>query len=149
MHLKHYPFFNRNDHHDYEFYSIGPKGRIKKMVTFSLIPNLEFTAYNLAFGDLNMQTGQLDDKANSNNDDRDIVLATVANTVLEFSKYHNRPYIYATGSTSSRTRLYQMGIAGLWEEISTNFEVFGLKNDIWYEFEPNNTNYEAFLVKQR
>jgi hypothetical protein len=42
-----------------------------------------------------------------------------------------------------------MGIAGLWEEISEDFDVYGLKDDAWHMFKPNTINYEAFLVKQK
>jgi len=52
-------------------------------------------------------------------------------------------------STIARTRLYQMGIAGLWEQISKDFDVYGLKGGSWHAFEPNTINYEAFLVKRK
>lgn len=149
MNLERYQYSNSNDYHDYEFYSEGPKGRISKMVTFSRIPNSDPAIYNLAFGDLNLVTGELDDSVSSNNQDREIVLATVANTIVEFCNHHGNHYIYAKGSTASRTRLYQMGITSLWEEISMDFEVYGLKDDDWQEFVPNQKNYDAFLVKRR
>jgi len=149
MNLERYQYSNSNDYHDYEFYSEGPKGRISKMVTFSRIPNSDPAIYNLAFGDLSTVTGELDDSVSSNNQDREIVLATVANTIVEFCNHHGNHYIYAKGSTASRTRLYQMGITSLWEEISIDFEVYGLKDNDWQEFEPNQNNYDAFLVKRR
>lgn len=46
----------------------------------------------------------------SNNEHRDIVLATVANTIVEFCNQYGYHYIYAKGSTTARTRLYQMGL---------------------------------------
>ena len=149
MNLERYQFINSNDYRDYEFYSEGPKGRISKIVTFSLVPNTNPPIYNLAFGDLNPDTGELDDMVISNNQDMNIVLATVANTITEFCNHHGNHYIYAKGSTASRTRLYQMGITRLWEEISMDFEVYGLKDSNWQEFEPNSYNYDAFLVKRR
>ncbi len=85
----------------------------------------------------------------TNNLDRDIVLSTVANTINTFCDHHGNHYIYVEGSTPSRTRLYQMGIAGLWEEICLDFEVYGLKDNGWHEFEPNRINYDAFLVKRK
>jgi hypothetical protein len=149
MNLEHYQYFNSNEYTDYEFYSEGPKGRISKMVTFTRIPNTTPPVYNLAFGDLNPDTGELDDTVISNNQDRDIVLATVANTIAEFCDHYGNHYIYAKGSTLSRTRLYQMGIAGLWKEISTDFEVYGLKDNVWRDYEPYSINYDAFLVKRK
>lgn len=149
MNLERYQYLNSNDYHDYEFYSEGPNGRISKMVTFSYIPNTNPAIYNLAFGDLNVITGELDDTVVSNNQDRNIVLSTVANTIAEFCNHHGNHYIYAKGSTPSRTRLYQMSITSLWEEISTDFEVYGLKDNDWQDFEPNKHNYDAFLVKRK
>jgi hypothetical protein len=148
MNLERYQYFNSNDYHDYEFYSEGPNGRISKMVTFSRIPNTNPAIYNLAFGDLNTDTGELDDTVISNKQDRDIVLATVANTIAEFCNHHGNHYIYAKGSTPSPTRLYQMGITSLWQEISIDFEVYGLKDNDWWDFEPKSYNYDAFLVKR-
>ncbi len=137
MNLERYQYFNSNDYHDYEFYSEGPKGLISKMVTFSRIRNSNPAIYNLAFGDLNPVTGELDDIVISNNQDRNIVLATVANTIAEFCNHHGNHYIYTKGSTASRTRLYQMGITSLWEEISIDFDVYELKDNDWQDFEPN------------
>ncbi|CAN5494155.1 hypothetical protein BH09BAC6_BH09BAC6_34010 [soil metagenome] len=146
MNLERYQYLNSNDYHDYEFYGEGPNGRISKMVTFSYIPNTNPAIYNLAFGDLNVITGELDDTVVSNNQERNIVLSTVANTIAEFCNHNGNHYIYAKGSTPSRTRLYQMSITSLWEEISTDFEVYGLKDNDWLNFEPNKHNYDAFLV---
>jgi hypothetical protein len=147
MNLNHYDYFNSNDFKDYDFYSEGPKGRIRKLVTFTKIPNVEPPLYNLAFGDQNPISGGIDDNTVTNNQDRDIVLATVANTIVEFCYYYGNHYIYAKGSTASRTRLYQMSIAGLWKEISEDFEVYGLKDEDWSEFKPNGINYDTFLFK--
>jgi hypothetical protein len=104
--------------------------------------------FNLGFGDTVDDKGIIDDSIISNNADRDIVLATVANTIIDFTNHYGNHYIYATGSTSSRTRLYQIGITGLWEQISIDFDVYGLKDDNWHEFQKN-VNYEAFLVKRK
>jgi hypothetical protein len=148
MNLERYDYFT-NDYQAYEFYSEGPKGRIRKLVIFSKVPDTEPSIYNLAFGDAHLVTGKLDDEVISNNEDRDIVLATVANTIATFCDHYGNHYIYAEGSTPSRTRLYQMGIAGLWDEISQDFEVYGLNNSNWQAFKPYGVNYEAFLVKRK
>ncbi|QEC78481.1 DUF6934 family protein [Mucilaginibacter ginsenosidivorax] len=149
MNLKHYSYLNSNDYHDYEFYSEGPKGRIRKLISFTKIPNQEPPVYNLAFGDSHPDTGELDDSVVSNNEDRDTVLATVANAIIDFSQHNGNHYIYAEGSTASRTRLYQISITNLWLHISMDFEVYGLKNNEWCEFIPNSINYETFLVRKK
>jgi hypothetical protein len=147
MNLERYPYFAKNDYHDYSFYSEGPKGEIKKTVVYSKIHDDPVT-YNLAFGDENPVTGNIDDKSITNNQDRNLVLATVANTINDFSDRYGNHYIYATGSTPPRTRLYQMGIASLWKELSTDFDVYGYKDGDWHQFQKN-VNYEAFLVKRK
>lgn len=93
----------------FEFVSVGKKGRIYKMVQYSKT-NYK-GVYNLAFGDKNTMTGELDDMSISNNGDSEKVLATVVATLYAFFDSHPDAYVYATGSTESRTRLYQMGIS--------------------------------------
>ena len=117
MSLERYQYFTNDDFKDYEFYSEGPNGRIKKVVHFSKIQGHD--VYNLGFGDQDPKTGIINDSVVTNNKDRDIILATIASTVIDFSNHYNNPFVYAKGSTSSRTRLYQMSISGLWEEINT------------------------------
>lgn len=147
MNLARYPYLANNNFNNYEFYSDGPKGRIKKGVRFSLMNN-EPMIYNLAFGDITEGTDLIDDAVVSNNNDRDMVLATVANTIFDFSNNYGNHYIFATGSTPARTRLYQMGITSLWNEISIDFAVLGFKDGSWQAFQ-SNINYEAFLVKRK
>lgn len=148
MNLERYNYFT-NDYRAYEFYSEGPKGSIRKLVIFTKVPDTEPPIFNLAFGDAHPITGKLNDAVISNNENRDIVLATVANTIATFCDHYGNHYIYAEGSTPSRTRLYQMGIAALWNDISTDFDVYGLKDNEWQAFKPYSINYEAFLVKRK
>jgi hypothetical protein len=148
MNLERYTYFTNNDFLDYEFYSEGPKGKIKKVVRFTKITDKEPIVYNLGFGDADEETGVFDDSIITNNKDRDLVLATVANTIIDFTNYYGNHYIFASGSTPARTRLYQIGISGIWEEISKDFEIYGLKEDNWHSFEKN-VNYDAFLVKRK
>jgi len=146
MNLPHYTYLT-TDYQEYEFYSEGPKGSIKKLVTFAKIQE-EPVIYNLAFGDADLITGQMNDSVTSNNEDRDIVLATVAHTVIDFCHHYGDHFIYAKGSTPVRTRLYQMGISGLLDEITLNFDIYGVIENAAYPFE-RNVNYEAFLVKRK
>ena len=81
MNLEHYSVFT-TDFQDYEFYSKGPRGRIKKVVRYRRIENDPVT-YNLAFGDEN-DRGVVSDTVISDNQDKDMVLSTVANTINIF-----------------------------------------------------------------
>ena len=76
------------------------------------------------------------------------MLSTVANTVIDFTNHYGDHDIYAKGSTPLRTRLYQIGISVLLEEISIYFYVYGLKDDNWHDFQKD-VNYEAFLIKRK
>jgi len=146
MNLPHYNYLT-SDFQSYEFYSEGRRGKLKKVVTFSRIRN-DPPTYNLALVDVDPITGLTSDLTVSDNGDREIILATVAYAVKDFSAHYGSPFIYARGSTPVRTRLYQMGIAGLLEEVSIDFDVYGVIEDIAYPFQKN-VNYDAFLVKRK
>ncbi|HEY0176823.1 MAG TPA: hypothetical protein VGC08_10620 [Pedobacter sp.] len=148
MNLKQYGYFTSNDFKDYTFYSEGPKGKIKKTVNFLKMPYMGIMVYNLGFGDENPVTGKIKDKVVTNNQDRDTVLATVAATINEFCDHHGDHHILVVGSTPSRTRLYQMAVSHLWDQIRLEFILLGLKNDQWSYFE-RHINYDAFLVKKK
>lgn len=106
MYLPHYSYKASPSFLDYEFVSEGPKGKIKKVVRFTKIDD---SVYNLAFGDLEEDTGEINDSVISNNNDSSKVLATVAMIVKDFSLRYPDEWIVAIGSTHSRTRLYRMG----------------------------------------
>jgi hypothetical protein len=148
MQLEAYPFIKRSESYYYEFYSEGPKGVIKKVVEFFRLLDQELEVYNLSFGDWEENTKRIDDRVASNNADRDKVLATVAATVLDFMKTHPGAAIFAIGSTTSRTRIYQMGIARTWNEITPLFEVQGYILNTWQPFQKG-VNYNAFLLKSK
>src|SRR5690606_6993864 len=99
--------------------------------------------YNLGFGDWVDETGDVDDLAVSNNNDRKKVLSTEA--VLAFTRKHKNAFIVAKGSTPSRTRLYQMGIAEFYDDIESLFHVSGRIGNQWLTFEKGK-NYDAFLM---
>ena len=145
MQLPHYTYKINANFLDYEFSSVGPKGHIKKVVRFTQISN---NVFNLAFGDLDGGTGEISDTIVTNNNDSRKVLATVAATVHDFTLQYPDAWIIAKGSSHARTRLYRMGITNHWNEISMEFEVFGLKTSAWELFEMRR-DYEAFLVRRK
>jgi len=115
----------------YEFTSEGPNGSIQKMVEYSETGTENI--YNLAFGDYNFETKKIDDLSITNNGDSLKVLATVASTVYAFTEKYPQAWIFATGSTAVRTRLYRMGITNNLAEINEDFKVYGLtiNENIW------------------
>lgn len=143
MHLERYDFEKDPENLHYEFFSIGPKGKIKKVVEFR---RMYSHIYNLAFGDWYYLEKRIDDTIITNNNDRDKVLATVANVVISFMKDHPKAILLAEGSTQSRNRLYRMGIAKFWGEIIQHYDINGL-TDCGWEYYQKGRNYEAFLLK--
>ncbi len=130
----------------FEFISEGPKGKVPKIVMYS--PTNLQGFYNLGFGDKDKATGLVRDDVVTNNNDSQKVLATVASTVYVFTDKHPDAWVFATGLNRARTRLYRMGLTNNLDEISQDFEVFGLERDEWVEFRKN-TEYEAFLVRRK
>lgn len=130
----------------FEFVSEGPNGSIPKLIEFTETNLKDF--YNLAFGDKDENTGKFDDRAVTNNNDTEKVLATVVSAVLAFTDKHPDAWVYATGSTIARTRLYRMGINKYFAEVESEFHIFGeLKND-WLPFEKGR-NFEGYVVKRK
>ena len=145
--MKHprYPVEASDNPYTYEFYSEGLRGIIKKTIIYSRI---EENLFNLGFGDWNEELQGLDDFSRSNNGDRDKVLATVAFTALDFTNQFPDALIYAEGSTSARTRLYQMGIGDNLLGINKIFEVEALSDEGWEPFQ-RGRNYKAFLIGRK
>ena len=130
----------------FEFVSMGKHGAITKLVKYSET-NLK-DVYNLAFGDKDLKSGKINDLSISDNGDRGTILATVVSTVYAFTDKYPDSYIYATGSTKVRTRLYRIGLTKYLRMIQNDFHLYGLRNDEWEEFE-HEVDYDAVLVKRK
>lgn len=130
----------------FEFLSEGRKGRIIKIIQFQLMnhPGL----YNLSFGDRDPKSGVMDDSLITDNGDTEKVLSTVVAAVYAFADQHPEAWIYATGSTKVRTRLYRMGINKYFDIVETDFDIMGEYQNEWEWYEKGK-NYEAFAVKRK
>ncbi|MCP1381692.1 DUF6934 family protein [Runella salmonicolor] len=146
MKLPKYPLASSDRMMTFEFVSEGKKGLIHKLVKYQ--PTNLKGLYNLAFGDKAPETGEIDDKVISNNGDSEKVLATVVATVYAFTDKYPDAWVYATGSTKARTRLYRMGISKFFDEVSSDFEILGELNDDWETFKTD-VEYEGFLVRRK
>ena len=129
----------------YTFVSEGKKGMIYKIISFQ---EIEKGLYNLGFGDMNPITKELDDKVVSNNGDTEKVLSSVVSAIYAFTEKFPEAWIYAEGSTPSRTRLYQIKIVTYFDLVERYFELQCLLNQEWEDFHPN-INYEAFVIKRK
>ena len=76
MTLETYSYYCSASHLDFEFDSEGPKGRIRKVVSYCPQYAGGIHYFNLGFGDLNQATGKIDDLAVTDNQDREKILAT-------------------------------------------------------------------------
>jgi hypothetical protein len=146
MNLPKYPLASSNKMMTFEFISEGHKGLIHKLIQYQ--PTNLKDVYNLAFGDKDDTSGEIDDTVISNNGDSEKVLTTVVATVYAFTDKYPDAWIYATGSTKSRTRLYRMGITKFLSRVNEDFEVLGEKSNTWETFSKN-VEYEGFLVRRK
>jgi hypothetical protein len=130
----------------FEFTSEGSKGKIIKLIQFQKmnLPNL----YNLTFGDLNSLTGNLNDKVVTDNGDSEKVLATVVAAIYAFTGQYPDAWVYATGSTISRTRLYRIGINKYFEIVDSDFDIMGEQQSEWEWYEKGK-DYQAFAVHRK
>lgn len=146
MKIEKYSLKSESNFTVFEFISEGPNGLIRKLIQFQKTnqPNL----YNLAFGDKNLETGELDDIVISNNGDNEKVLATVVDSLYAFFDKYPYASVYVTGSTSARTRLYRMGINRFYEEMVQDFILYGQVGNIFYEFEKDK-DYTGFLTERK
>ena len=130
----------------FNFISEGPKGRISKLIEIKETNLKDF--YNLAFGDKDAETGKINDSVVTNNNDTEKVLATVVSAVYAFTDMNPEAWVYATGSTEARTRLYRMGINKYLNEVENDFEIYGELENNWCVFDKG-TDFEEFVVKRK
>lgn len=145
MTLERYPLDVSKDFIVFEFVSESPAKKIIKWIRFIKSGD---DIYNLAFGDKKPDEDDFDDDVVSNNGDKQKVLATVAASVFIFTEKYPEAWVHATGSTKSRTRLYQIGISQNLDELKKYFKIYGLYEEKWLPF-VKNTPYEAFIVKRK
>lgn len=151
MHLDRYDLDTKSNFLSFEFHSVGPKGKIRKIIQFKKLvaPDSKNDIYNLAFGDYHESEDRIDDLAVSNNKDSEKILATVAAAVISFTDKHPDALVFARGSTPSRTRYYVMGIGRHLPEITKSFEIWGALSEKDWELYKTNRPYNALLAKRR
>lgn len=156
MNLERYEY-HRLDEFSYRFLSEGPRGTFTLHVRFERI---RADTYNLGFGVIDQESAWLDDLIEVRNGDSQKILATVSNIALEFLENHPSDRIFATGSTKSRTRLYQMGINRILPSLKgytiagyvarrsylpSIGAIFSDRPEEWHTFEKS-VLYDAFLI---
>ncbi len=135
MNLDTYDLDYKPDFLSFEFFSEGPKGRIKKFIQFEKIiaPEIQNEIYNLSFGDYNDAKGRIDDLVVSDNKDAEKVLNTVVTAIILFTDEYPNVSVLTQGSTPSRTRYYTMEISKHLQEITGTFEIWGALSEREWE----------------
>lgn len=142
MEQPHYFFQIRKNVRRYDFVSEGHT-RIPKAIQFfdTSVPDL----FNLVLGDVRPD-GQLDVFSVSDNGDRDKVLATVAQVVAHFLQENPTMYVFFTGSTPARTRLYRMAVGHEFTNLVVQFEIMALlPSKQLVPFQPN-LSCDGFVI---
>jgi hypothetical protein len=143
-----YEFVAADSEDYFEFISMGTNGSILKTVQFTLIDK-DAQLYNLGMGDIEPKSGEIIDNIISNNKDTQKILSTIGEIGRWFLEHKPGASILIEGNSSSRNRLYRMGINKYLDIWSENFAIFGLKeqNHEWERF-INNSNYIAFIISK-
>ena len=147
MNYPRYEYATEDELNIFEFDSVGSKGKVTKIIQYTEMSIKGY--FNLGFGDLDLNTNEVNDEIVTNNGDGQKVLATVVSTVFAFTAKNPDAYVYATGSNEARTRLYRMGITNNLEELKKDFHVYGLRNDEVFEPFIVGEDYLGFLVTRK
>jgi hypothetical protein len=139
-----YQFKRTNELH-FDFISEGKKGAVLKRVSFV---EFEYGFFNMGLGDVDENTCEVTYLSITDNDDRDKVLATVAQIIDELFTLYPQHTIYFKGTSDSRTRLYQIAINHYFDELDSKFHVLGELEDKMTRFQ-RNTNYKSFLILKK
>ena len=141
-----YPYYDYEFSPDglrFEFDSISDRKTIRKIIQYTPLP-MNPSIYNLGFGDLK-ENGTIDDLVVSNNNDMEMVLATIVQTMLTFFELMPEKTVIILGSTQSRTRLYQIVIAKFMAEAEPVLKIRGIWNGEIEAFVAHK-QYDAFLI---
>ncbi|KAA0989995.1 DUF6934 family protein [Dyadobacter aurulentus] len=142
MKHNHYPLRISQDSLTFSFESISNHRVIAKLIEFVQIDD---QVYNLAFGDVEID-GYLNDLVVSDNMDTKEVLASVIEAVLIFFDAHPNNSVYIKGSTTSRTRLYQIVLNREYCNWQDKFIVYGVCGEDVLTFQAG-IAFEAFVIK--
>ncbi|TLV03201.1 DUF6934 family protein [Dyadobacter luticola] len=138
--------------HACKFFSEGKNGRFEMRVLISRHKHSEeLDSYNLAFGVWDEECQDLDDMIEIKNGDSDVILATVGTQALKFLQENPNAGLYAQGSTTSRTRLYQREISKVIDYLPPDLKILGAieggEPDV-IEF-CKGTNFSGFLLTKK
>jgi len=131
----------------YWFVSTGKQGDIYKAVFFQPLP--EPNRFNLALGDINLRTGEMEFKELSANGDARKVFATIGDIIKEYTMVHPDREIFVSGNTDDKKRSYSFMTGWYLDDIKENFEVWGaFKGQPFEPFEQDKVYYSILLKRK-
>ena len=127
----------------YTFISVG-ETEITKVIKYENI-NLNFInedgksfeIYNLGFGDINLETSEVDDKVVSNNNDASIVFNTVLNSIPKFIASRESVGVSVRGSDDKRHKIYHGYLTRNFERFKEDYSFYGIKEGRAESFQKN------------
>ncbi len=137
-----YEFSTSEDATFYEFDSIGEEKIVCKQVKFSPSQIPDF--YWLALVDV-LEDGSVSDSSRPRQGDVEKVLATVLQTMLVFFKKYPTASVAFSGSTDTRTRLYNMAIIRELNNARDTFMIQGYVDGLFEDYTPGR-QYAGFAV---
>ncbi|MDQ3683876.1 MAG: hypothetical protein M3352_12520, partial [Bacteroidota bacterium] len=84
----------------------------------------------------------------TDNGDSEKVLATVVAAIYAFAGKYPDAWVYATGSTEARTRLYRSGINKYFDIVQADFDIMGEHQSEWEWYEKGKA-YQAFAARRK
>ena len=144
MDLEHYHIKHNRRKTLFWFTSTGME-KVIKVVEFQKMPDP--VRYNLALGDyINNRVSYTNV---TNNKDIEVVMASIAQIINDYTLTYPHREIYVTGDTEVKTRLYRRYVTRNLEEIEKLFYLWGqLKDSSELEGFRKGENYMGFLVKR-
>lgn len=129
----------------YQFISVSLEKEAMKVVRFS---ELEQSIYNLVLLDRYPDGSESNDMTETRNKDMPTVLATVMKIVTDFLHQYPSYFVHFQGSDARRARLYQILINREYDNLLTDYVVFGGIGDQYEIFEKGKT-YQFFIITKK
>lgn len=131
------------------FFSEGPNGKFELRTFITRVkddPRQDL--FNVGFGVWYPEKQKVDDKIQTRNEDMRLILGTIAAISLDFLQKYPFAYLYAEGSTLTRTRLYQREISKILDELPEDLNLHGLvkTDDIGFVKFRKGINFDGFLL---
>jgi hypothetical protein len=130
----------------YEFYSIGPNGRIRKLIKLNLVQRIPLI-FTLELGKA-LAKNKIDVFSVTDNKDTEKILSSVTEVLIEFLHERHEALVLFEGSTSARTRLFQIWISKALDKYGDLISIEGRIGNRWHRFEKGVT-FDAFLIKRK